>query len=114
MQLNKSSFFTSLPPCSGKLSYETKDNILSFQSGGVSGKIDLKKGILFDYMINGEQPIRQYPEPAFWRAPIDNDFGNKMPTLAGVWRTAHVNRYVKKVTIDEQNEKDYPSGLIGY
>lgn len=105
MQLNKSSFFTSLPPCSGKLSYETKDNILSFQSGGVSGKIDLKKGILFDYMINGEQPIKQYPEPAFWRAPIDNDFGNKMPTLAGVWRTAHVNRYVKKVTIDEQNEK---------
>ena len=105
MQLNKSSFFTSLPPCSGKLSYETKDNILSFQSGGVSGKIDLKKGILFDYMINGKQPIRQYPEPAFWRAPIDNDFGNKMPTLAGVWRTAHVNRYVKKVTIDEQNEK---------
>lgn len=65
-------------------------------------------------MINGEQPIKQYPEPAFWRAPIDNDFGNKMPTLAGVWRTAHVNRYVKKVTIDEQNEKDYPSGLIGY
>lgn len=43
MQLNKSSFFTSLPPCSGKLSYETKDNILSFQSGGVSGKIDLKR-----------------------------------------------------------------------
>ena len=53
-----------------------RDNILSFQSRGVSGKIDLKKGILFDYMINGEQPIRQYPEPAFWRAPIDNDFGN--------------------------------------
>ena len=105
MQLNKSSFFTSLPPCSGKLSYETKDNILSFQSGAVSGKIDLKKGLLFDYMINGKQPIRQYPEPAFWRAPIDNDFGNKMPVLAGVWRTAHVNRYVKKVTIGENNEK---------
>ena len=105
MQLNKSSFFTSLPPCSGKLSYETKDHILSFQSGAVSGKIDLKKGILFDYMINGKQPIRQYPEPAFWRAPVDNDFGNKMPTLAGVWRTAHVNRYVKKVTIGEKNEK---------
>ncbi len=105
MQLNKSSFFTSLPSCLGKLSYETKDNILSFQSGAVSGKIDLKKGILFDYMINGKQPIRQYPEPAFWRAPVDNDFGNKMPVLAGVWRTAHVNRYVKKVTIGEKNEK---------
>lgn len=76
-----------------------------FNRNAVSGKIDLKKGILFDYMINGKQPIRQYPEPAFWRAPIDNDFGNKMPVLAGVWRTAHVNRYVKKVTIGENNEK---------
>ena len=44
-------------------------------------------------------------EPAFWRAPIDNDFGNKMPVLAGVWRTAHVNCYVKNVTIGENNEK---------
>lgn len=43
IKLNKSSFFTSLPVCSGKLSYETKDNVLSFQSGTVSGKIDLKK-----------------------------------------------------------------------
>ena len=49
MQLNKSSCFTSLPPCSGKLSYETKDNILSLQSGAVSGKIDLKKGISVSY-----------------------------------------------------------------
>lgn len=105
IKLNKSSFFTSLPACSGKLSYETKDHILSFKSGAVSGKIDLKKGVLFNYTINDKQPIKQYPEPAFWRAPVDNDFGNKMPALAGVWRTAHVNRYVKNVIIDEKNEK---------
>ena len=42
MQLNKSSFFTSLPSCSGRLSYETKDNILSFQSGAVSGKMCIR------------------------------------------------------------------------
>ena len=28
-----------------------------------------------------------------------------MPWLAGVWRTAHVNRYVKNVVIEEKNEK---------
>ena len=65
----------------------------------------MKKGVLFNYTINDKQPIKQYPEPAFWRAPVDNDFGNKMPALAGVWRTAHVNRYVKNVIIDEKNEK---------
>lgn len=105
IKLNRGSFFASLSACSGKLSYETKDNVLSFQSGAVSGKIDLKKGVLFNYSINGKQPIKQYPEPAFWRAPVDNDFGNKMPWLAGVWRTAHVNRYVKNVVIEEKNEK---------
>lgn len=79
IKLNKGSFFASLSACSGKLSYETKDHVLSFQSGAVSGKIDLKKGVLFNYSINGKQPIKQYPEPAFWRAPVDNDSGIKCP-----------------------------------
>ena len=30
-----------------------------------------------------------------------------MPLLAGVWRTAHVNRYVK-VTVGNKNEKGLP------
>lgn len=105
IKLNENSFFASLPACSGKLSYETENNVLSFRSGAISGKIDLKKGVLFNYAVNGKEPVRQYPEPAFWRAPVDNDFGNKMPALAGVWRTAHVNRYVESVTIDEKNKK---------
>ncbi len=103
--LNQGSFFASLPVCSGNLSYEVTEDVLSFKSGAVAGKIDLKKGILYDYAINGKKPIKQYPEPAFWRAPVDNDFGNKMPLLAGVWRTAHANRYVKKVTLEEKNVK---------
>ena len=35
--------------------------------------------------------------------PTDNDFGNKMPLLCGVWRTAHVNRSVRKVSVGEQD-----------
>lgn len=108
IKLNRGDFFTSIPVCSGNLSYETVDNILSFKSGAVSGKIDLKKGLLFDYTINGKQPVKQYPEPAFWRAPIDNDFGNKMPGLAGVWRTAHMNRHVRNVMVGEKTGKGLP------
>ena len=108
LELKRGNVFTSLPDCSGNLTYKVVDNVLSFESGTVSGKIDLKKGMLFDYMKNGKKPIKQYPEPAFWRAPTDNDFGNKMPLLAGVWRTAHVNRYVKEVTVGNKNEKGLP------
>ena len=105
LKLGEGNFFTSLPATVGKLSYEVTDNVLSFQSEAVSGKIDLKKGMLYDYAVNGKKPIKQYPEPAFWRAPTDNDFGNKMPLLSGVWRTAHANRSVEKVTVGEKSEK---------
>ncbi|MBB4042894.1 beta-galactosidase [Bacteroides reticulotermitis] len=105
IKLTNGSFFTSLPVASGNLSYETVGDILSFKSGAVSGKIDLKKGLLFDYGMNGKRPIKQYPEPAFWRAPVDNDFGNKLSSLAGVWRTAHLNRYVKDVAVGDKNEQ---------
>lgn len=60
-------------------------------------------GLVRQVLWNGL--TEQLEHIAFWRAPVDNDFGNKMPALAGVWRTAHVNRYVESVTIDEKNKK---------
>ena len=42
------------------------------------------------------------PEPFFWRAPTDNDFGANIQATLGIWRTAHINRAVKKVTAQEQ------------
>ena len=110
LKLNQTSFFHEQPIVKGNLQYTHENDILSFTSGKVSGKIDLKKGILFDYEINGKQPIRrnQYPEPAFWRAPIDNDFGNKMPFNMGVWRTAHMNKSIEKVTVADKTDKGVP------
>jgi len=57
------------------------------------------------YSKKGSAPIAQFPEPYFWRAPTDNDFGNNMPLLSGVWRTAHANRSVKQVIVGEKNEQ---------
>ena len=55
LELKRGNVFTSLPDCSGNLTYKVVDNVLSFESGTVSGKIDLKKGMLFDYMKNGKK-----------------------------------------------------------
>lgn len=110
IKLNKSSYFDNKTKIEGSLVYENKDNTLTFSSGKVSGKIDLKKGLLYDYEIDGKQPINkwQYPEPAFWRAPNDNDFGNKMPLNMGVWRTAHYNKTIKNISVGEKTEKGLP------
>lgn len=104
MKLGVASFFDKKRDIEGDLKYETKDNVFSFSSGNVSGKINLKTGLLTDYAIADVRPIKSYPEPAFWRAPVDNDFGNKMPQRCGVWRTAQVNRQVENVSIDEHHK----------
>ena len=108
LKLGEGDFFTRMPGASGNLEYRVEDGVLVFASGDVSGKIDLKKGVLSDYAIRGVRPFKKYPEPAFWRAPVDNDFGNKMPWTCGVWRTAHVNRYVKNVTVGERTPEGLP------
>lgn len=108
-KMGTNDFFTSVSEIEpGTLSYDVSENILSFKSGDIAGKIDLKQGKLVDYSLRGESPFSQFPVPAFWRAPTDNDFGNKMPLLCGVWRTAHVNRQVQDVFVN----KDGKGGII--
>ncbi len=84
-------------------------NNLSFTNGKVSGDFDLKQGVFTRYAVAGNaRVIDQFPEPYFWRAPTDNDFGNGMPFISGVWRTAHINRTIKKVTEGQQTSDGLP------
>jgi len=110
LELGGKSFFGNLPAPEGQLTCKQEGDNFVFVSGNISGKIDLKKGMLADYRINGKQPFvrGEYPEPLFWRAPTDADFGNKMPQVSGVWRTAHVNREVQKVTVGDKTECGVP------
>ncbi len=89
------------------LTHSVKDSILSFATDKIKGKIDLTTGKLTNYMSdnpdNSEYFI-QYPEPFFWRAPTDNDFGNQMPEKLKVWRTVHEKRKVKSAFIEEKDK----------
>ncbi|HEX8425548.1 glycoside hydrolase family 2 TIM barrel-domain containing protein [Hymenobacter sp.] len=92
-------------PAKGTIQVERTGDRLTFTAGDVRGAFDLKAGRLTNYR-RGEQQgngvLNQYPEPYFWRAPIDNDFGSDMPRRLGVWRTAHTNRPLQKATVGEQ------------
>lgn len=110
LNLGSTSFFDKQQEVKGNLTYHIEKDIFHFSSGAISGKIDLKKGELFDYEINGKQPIKKgfYPEPNFWRAPTDGDFGNKMPQISGVWRSVQNNRTIQNMYVGEETAKGLP------
>lgn len=88
----------------GKLIVATDNGKMKFQSGNVSGEFDMKRGIFTRYS-KGEVNFNFFPEPSFWRAPTDNDFGNNMPERLGVWKTAHQQRKMKNVSVGQQDDK---------
>lgn len=53
-----------------------------------SVEINRKTGRIDSYKIGEKEFVRTGPAPNFWRAPTDNDLGNKMPERLGVWKDA--------------------------
>jgi len=89
------------------LKVKTEGNQLVFDSGSIQGTFDLKTGMFKSY-TNGEVTLEGLPQPYFWRAPTDNDFGNKMPEELNIWRSAHSNVTLQSVKVDKQTEAGLP------
>ncbi len=53
------------------------------------------EGRLASYKFKNVELLKEGPLPNFWRAPTDNDFGNRMPQRLNAWREASLNRQVK-------------------
>jgi beta-galactosidase len=49
-------------------------------------------GVISSWTASGIPLFVSGPEPNFWRAPTDNDFGNRMDRRLAVWRKAGSNR----------------------
>jgi beta-galactosidase len=92
------------------LKFKTKASVLTFETNAVAGSFDLSKGVLKSYTSknNPSEVVTAFPTPYFWRAPTDNDFGNKMPEKLAVWKDAHLNPEVKSVTVGKQTDLGLP------
>ncbi|HVX51772.1 MAG TPA: glycoside hydrolase family 2 TIM barrel-domain containing protein [Chitinophagaceae bacterium] len=95
-------YFAGSKPAEGTLTITKDANKLTFKSGEVTGEFNIRQA-RFTMYKKGAMQLYWLPEPYFWRGPTDNDFGNGMPALLGVWRTAHIDRKVKNVTVGEQD-----------
>jgi beta-galactosidase len=103
LRFDNSYYFQVNRPRTGTLEI-TKANRLTFKTDKVTGTFNTQWGNWEKYSaLDGSSSINGLPEPFFWRAPTDNDFGNDMPYRLGIWRNAHSNKSVSKVTIGEQN-----------
>ncbi len=90
---NNSYFSNEEQSTSGELKHSVNNDVLSFTTNGITGEIDLKTGKIQKYNFEDAdaEVISQFPEPYFWRAPTDNDFGNNMPGKAEDWKIATNN-----------------------
>ncbi|MDT0689994.1 glycoside hydrolase family 2 TIM barrel-domain containing protein [Salegentibacter sp. F188] len=99
------------PATDENLQHNVKNGILSFSTNTVTGEFDLKSGKLQKYNFKDAdtEVISQFPEPYFWRAPTDNDFGNNMPEKLGAWKIAtNEDPTVNNVEVGEKTTEGLP------
>jgi beta-galactosidase len=86
------------------LKTEKTEKVLKFNAGKVSGSFDLTTGSLSSYLSDNQSVLSAFPEPYFWRANVDNDYGHEFARTAGVWRSANVNSKIKAIKVNEQTK----------
>lgn len=71
----------------GKITYEKNEQYIAAYVGETAVLFSLNNGVLQRYVANGRNLMSQLPEPWFWRAPTDNDWGEGLQRTCNVWRT---------------------------
>jgi len=71
----------------GEISFVETKTVLTVLVPGGEIQFDRATGKMSSYVISNKELISAGPEPNFWRAPIENDFGNSMPRRCAMWKT---------------------------
>jgi beta-galactosidase len=74
----------------GNLVLKSDEKGIVVSGNGFEVKFD-SMAWLSGYVIEGREMIQTPLKPNFWRAPIDNDYGNNMPNRLKIWKNAPLN-----------------------
>jgi beta-galactosidase len=108
-----SSFFDKKSDNVGTLKHNKTATALTFSSGDISGEINLNNGQISRLSHKNNNIVGGFfPEPYFWRAPTDNDFGNDFINYARVWTSAHARRTVKNITVGDVHTEGVPVTVV--
>lgn len=75
-------------------------NTLKIEGNGFSVVFDKKTGWITS-LKNHEELLAMPVEPDFWRAPIDNDFGNNMQERCKIWKNLPASFEVKRFRVTQ-------------
>ncbi|MGB7068880.1 MAG: glycoside hydrolase family 2 TIM barrel-domain containing protein [Pyrinomonadaceae bacterium] len=73
----------------GKLTVARSTDSLTITGANFKVDFDTKNGVMKTYAFNNESVIQNGPEPAYWRAPTDNDIGARFNSKLRKWRSAY-------------------------
>lgn len=90
----------------GKLKVYHLSEELIIEGNDFSIKFNLENGELASYVYKNTELFKKGLEPNFWRAPTDNDFGNRMDQRCAVWRNAGEDRFLTDAQINYINDTD--------
>jgi len=69
-------------------------------------QFDTLAGAVTFLEYGGNSFLTRGPLPNFWRAPTDNDFGNKMHKRLGVWKEASDDRTVRRFLVSQPDRSE--------
>lgn len=85
------------PESKGKFSISDDGNLISVRTSGERGEVEFvfgrEEGAVVSYKVGGTEYIKDGFgfRPNFWRGPVDNDYGNRLPARSAVWKEASRN-----------------------
>jgi len=88
---------------SEKLKTKNKGENLIISNIDVEVVFDKETGALSAYNFKGKDLIKKGPQPDFWRAPTDNDFGNNFQKRARAWKEATDNPKLMDFTSEKKD-----------
>ena len=81
----------------------------TFEAGRTIIVISKENGRIVSYRHKNNELLTEAggPDPDFWRAPTDNDFGNGMPQRNINWKKVTKNHPLKEMTVEETENGSY-------
>ncbi len=88
------------------LSVDESEEAFTVKGSAFQLTIDKDSGSIKSYVFQGKELVSRPLVHNFWRAPTDNDNGNRMPERQSVWRTAGPGRVVSNINVQQPNPNE--------
>lgn len=90
------------------------DDVLEVSGDNFTIGFSKKLGTLQSWIFESKALLLKGPRPNFWRAPTDNDFGNKMPERMAIWKLATESQIIEDIHITKDQGLIQIRVILGY